>query len=123
MSSVFDYNFDEIFKGLDDEAEHESVGGKLEDIEKFSCERHVTGHTPPAFIWHTAPDDGVPVMNSLLYAGALSKHKIPFELHVYPYGGHGLSTVDTHTCDHLDEKTAHAHDWMDAVKKWLKLVL
>ena len=36
MSSVFDYNFDEIFKGLDDEAEHESVGGKLEDIEKFS---------------------------------------------------------------------------------------
>ena len=94
-----------------------------EDIEKFSCERHVTDHTPPAFLWHTSPDDCVPVMNSLLYAGALSKHKIPFELHIYPFGGHGLSTVDEHTCDGLDEKTAHAHDWMEAVKKWLKLTL
>ena len=94
-----------------------------EDIEKFSCERHVTEHTPPAFIWHTAPDDLVPVMNSLLYAGALAKYNIPFELHVYPFGGHGLSTVDERTCDSLDEKTAHAHDWMDAVKKWLQLTL
>lgn len=94
-----------------------------EDIEKFSCERHVTEHTPPAFIWHTAPDDCVPVMNSLLYAGALAKYNIPFELHVYPFGGHGLSTVDERTCDSLDEKTAHAHDWMDAVKKWLQLTL
>ena len=94
-----------------------------EDIEKFSCDRQVTDDTPPAFLWHTSPDGCVPVMNSLLYAGALANHKIPFELHVYPFGDHGLSTVDEHTCDNLDEKVSHAHDWMDAVKKWLKLVL
>lgn len=94
-----------------------------EDTARFCCDRQVTDHTPPAFIWHTSEDNGVPVMNSLLYAGALAKHHIPFALHVYPFGGHGLSTVDGQTCDFLDEKSSHTHDWMDAAKKWLKLVL
>lgn len=94
-----------------------------EDVDKFSCERHVTVHTPPAFLWHTSADDGVPVMNSLLYAGALSAHRTPFELHVYPFGWHGLATVDGQTNNGLDEKTSHAADWLPAVKKWLKLTL
>lgn len=92
------------------------------DIEKFSCDRRVTDHTPPAFLWHTAADGGVPVMNSLLYAGALADRNIPFELHVYPFGNHGLATVDEHTNNGLDEKTAHAANWLPAVKKWLKLI-
>ena len=93
------------------------------DVEKFSLDRRVTDHTPPTFLWHTAPDNTVPVENSLLYAAALSRHHVPFELHIYPFGGHGLSTVDLHTCDNLDTKTAHAHAWMDCVKKWLQLTL
>ena len=91
------------------------------DIEKFSCDRRVTDHTPPAFLWHTAADGGVQVMNSLLYAGALAQRNIPFELHVYPFGNHGLATVDEHTNNGLDKKTSHAADWLSAVKKWLKL--
>ena len=94
-----------------------------EDVEKFSCDRRVTEKTPPAFLWHTSADDGVPVMNSLLYAGALAAHRTPFALHVYPFGWHGLATVDEHTNNPLDEKTAHAADWLPAVKKWLKLTL
>lgn len=93
------------------------------DKEKFSCDQQVTDRTPPAFLWHTAADNGVPVMNSLLYAGALSAHNIPFELHVYPFGCHGLATVDEHTNNSLDEKTAHAAAWLPAVKKWLKHTL
>ena len=93
-----------------------------EDMDNFSCEKRVTDHTPPAFLWHTAADGGVPVMNSLLYAGALAKHNIPCELHVYPFGNHGLATVDEHTNNGLDEKTAHAANWLPAVKKWLKLI-
>lgn len=94
-----------------------------EDIAKFSCEKQATDHTPPAFLWHTAADNGVPVMNSLLYAGALADRDIPFELHVYPFGCHGLATVDEHTNNGLDEKTAHAAAWLPALKKWLKLAL
>ena len=93
-----------------------------EDLEKYACEKLVSDQIPPAFLWHTAADNGVPVMNSLLYAGALAAHNIPCELHVYPFGGHGLATVDEHTNNGLDEKTAHAADWLPAVKKWLKLI-
>lgn len=93
-----------------------------EDLEKYACEKLVSDQTPPAFLWHTAADNGVPVMNSLLYAGALAAHNIPCELHVYPFGSHGLATVDEHTNNGLDEKTAHAADWLPAVKKWLKLI-
>ena len=93
-----------------------------EAIEKFSCDRNVSEHTPPAFIWHTASDATVPVMNSLLYAGALAKYKIPTELHIYPYGKHGLSTVDSQTNKELDEKTIHAAQWLPALKNWLKVI-
>ena len=61
-------------------------------------------------------------MNSLLYAGALADHHIPFELHVYPFGCHGLATVDEHTNNGLDANTAHAAAWLPAVRKWLKLI-
>lgn len=93
-----------------------------DEINYFSCDRLVKENTPPTFLWHTASDDCVPVMNSLLYSGALSKYKIPFELHIYPFGGHGLSTCDEHTCDNVDKNVAHDHAWLCAVKKWLKLI-
>jgi len=56
----------------------------------FSAELNVTADTPPAFIWHTANDDLVPVENSLMLSGALSRAGVPFELHVYPDGPHGI---------------------------------
>jgi len=59
-------------------------------LHAMSCERQVNAQTPPCFIWHTCEDDGVPVENSLLFAGALRQHGVPFELHVYDKGGHGL---------------------------------
>ena len=94
-----------------------------EEIDRFSCDRLVGEHTPPAFIWHTASDAAVPVQNSFLYAEALSRLKIPFELHIYPFGPHGLSTADAQSCDNLTAESAHASDWLDAVKKWLPLIL
>lgn len=97
---------------------HEPVDGYEKGC---SCELLVTEKTPPTFIWHTSEDGIVPVENSLLYATALRRHKVPFELHIYPYGSHGLSTVDTLTSAEVDDRTAHCHDWIDACKKWLKL--
>jgi len=94
----------------------------LNEIEYFSCDKKVKENTPPAFIWHTAEDNCVPVENSLLYAGALSKYKIPFELHIYPYGCHGLSTCDKETCNNPDQNVTHANAWLGSVKTWLKLI-
>lgn len=55
-----------------------------------ALERHVSPQTPPTFLWHTADDPSVPVQHSLLFAGALARHGVPFALHVYPQGRHGL---------------------------------
>lgn len=60
----------------------------------FSAELNVTPDTPPAFIWHTANDETVPVENSLNLAAALSRAGVPFELHVYPDGRHGLGLAE-----------------------------
>lgn len=92
------------------------------DIDRFSCDRLVNESTPPAFLWHTAEDNCVPVMNSILYASALSRYKIPFELHIYPYGGHGLSTADYLTNNGTGEKTDHVAAWLCAAEKWLRLM-
>jgi acetyl esterase/lipase len=59
-------------------------------IAELSNELHVTKETPPTFLWHTADDGTVPVSNSLNFALALSKAKVPFALHVYEHGAHGL---------------------------------
>ena len=64
----------------------------------------------------------MPVMNSLLYTAALTKRGIPAELHIYPYGKHGLSTVDGQTNNELDAHSAHAAQWLSAVKNWLKVI-
>ena len=93
-----------------------------EEIEYFSCDRNVKDSTPPAFIWHTAEDNCVPVMNSLLYAKACSEHKVPFELHIYPFGGHGSSTCDAQTLDTVSTGLAHANAWLSSLKIWLKLI-
>lgn len=52
---------------------------------------------PPTFMWHTAEDDVVPVKQTLTMAQALSAAKVPFEVHVFPVGGHGLSVCDSDT--------------------------
>ncbi len=96
-----------------------------DDINYFSCDRNVKETTPPAFIWHTAADNVVPVMNSILYSTALSKYKIPFELHIYPQGGHGLSTCEVQTCDipaSIPHIYSHNNAWVESLKKWLKLM-
>lgn len=64
------------------------------EYEWFGLDKHVDEQTPPTFLWHTAEDALVPVENSLKMAMALSKHKIPYELHVFPEGAHGMSTCN-----------------------------
>lgn len=86
------------------------------------CELLVTEKTPPTFLWHTAEDPVVPVENSLLYAQALSAHKVPFEFHIYPYGPHGLSTADHLLWENLDARYVRASRWMEDAISWLKLM-
>ena len=76
----------------------------------WGIDNHVTSHTPPTFLWHTATDTGVPAENSLKMAMALSKAKVPYELHVFPSGGHGMS-VCTQEVDTYDPYNARWVEW------------
>ena len=78
-------------------------------IALLSLETQVTKNTPPAFLWHTAPDD-VKVENSLLFASALGAHKVPFEVHVFHRGPHGMN---------LAEGDARVGTWVTLCAGWL----
>lgn len=65
-----------------------------EDLDYMSLEKHVSENTPPCFIWQTATDELVPVKNSYLFANALQEHHIPYSLHIFSKGPHGLSLAD-----------------------------
>ena len=93
---------------------------KNELWEKMSLEKRVDKNTPPAFIWHTIGDEVVPVENSLLYAGALRQSNIPFELHVYPDGSHGMSCVSDETYWRLP-KFSRKYPWLEQSVEWLYL--
>jgi len=79
--------------------------------EQLSLERQVTSDTPPTFLWHTSDDEGVPVENSLLFASALSRHRVPFELHSYESGRHGLGLAQDHP---------QARTWTRLCELWLR---
>lgn len=58
---------------------------------RLSYENIVGENTPPTFLWHTSTDDIVPVECSIKAMAALAAHKIPFQAHIFPECGHGLS--------------------------------
>ena len=59
-------------------------------VRELSNELQVTKDTPPCFVWATYEDQAVPVENSLQYAEALRRAGVPFDLHIYQKGPHGL---------------------------------
>ncbi len=79
--------------------------------ESLSNERQVSSQTPPTFLWHTANDASVPVENSLLFGGALSASNIPFELHIFADGVHGIGLAEEHPS---------AGPWTGLCARWLR---
>lgn len=59
-------------------------------IDELSSDLHVDAQTPPTFLFHTVDDGSVPVENALLYAAALRKAGVKFEMHLYETGRHGV---------------------------------
>ena len=88
---------------------------------RLSIENLVNERSVPAFFWHTSEDTAVPVVNSLLAAEAYRKAGIPFELHVFEKGWHGLSvaSIEVNPEENLP-KVEHAAVWMDLAFTWLK---
>lgn len=81
------------------------------ELAKMSLEDQVRDDTPPAFLWSTANDTAVPVEDDFQFARSLRKKEIPFEMHIYPDGPHGLG---------LAQGNSHVATWTSLCAEWLR---
>lgn len=83
--------------------------------EKMHLPDRVTGDFPPTFIWHGGEDRDVPPENSLMLAASLKRQGVPFELHLFGSGNHGISmcTQEVETPDDV------CRAWLPLCRTWL----
>ena len=101
----------------------ESILGKKPSddmLELVSVEKQVCDKTPKTFIWHCADDKTVPVENTLDFTKALSQYKVPFECHIFPFGGHGLALADESTAKHEGHINIVCSQWTKLAVEWIK---
>lgn len=100
------------------------LGDLCEDktlLDKLSVENRVHTKSAPAFIWCTVDDELVPSENSFLIAQAYKKAGVPFELHIFSSGPHGMALANEET-DTLSVGTVSSsvEKWVDLACLWLK---
>lgn len=87
-------------------------------ITLLSNELQVTKDTPPCFVWHTFEDQAVRVENALAFVAALQANRVPFDLHVYQKGNHGVA-LGLH--DYTPAKEPQLHPWTRDLLVWLQV--
>lgn len=68
-------------------------------LEDGDVVKHVDSDSAPAFIWHSERDRGVHPMNSLMTAEAYARADVPYEIHIYSDGDHGIGLGTKITAD------------------------
>ena len=76
--------------------------------------------TPPMFLWSTREDNVVPVRQTVLMANALAENDIPFELHIFERGMHGLALADQATSQAKEQNMSEIAQWQEMAERWLK---
>jgi acetyl esterase/lipase len=80
-------------------------------VDELSAETQVTKETPPTFLFATADDKTVPVINSVMFYSALVKAGVPVEMHLFQHGAHGAGLAPTNP---------QLSDWPDLLAKWMR---
>lgn len=80
-------------------------------IELMSNEKQVTPKMPPTYLVHSSDDRAVPIENSLLFAAALAKHKVPFAMRVFDHGDHGYG---------MGKERTELGAWPASCAQWLE---
>ena len=89
-------------------------------VKLLSNELQVTKSTPPCFVWHTWEDKGVKVENAMEFAAALQRNGVPFDLHVYQKGAHGIG-LGVKGWDPEKTPVSALHPWSLDLAVWLKV--
>ena len=126
---IYDYHLmfgeltDPLAQSLSEAANTAFFGTKSptkEVLDTASPAFHVTKNMPPTFLWATAADELVPVENIIRMANALAQADVPFEVHIFEEGGHGLSLSDQSSAESLLEINSDAEKWIGLADAWLK---
>ncbi len=80
----------------------------------LAIEKNVTCDTPPMFIWQTMSDDG---RHGMCLAKALQEAGVPYELHIFQPGVHGLAMADGN--NDLGMDIPHVTHWGELCSEWL----
>lgn len=108
-----------VAKPIDD-VSNTSVGAMIKkQPDEIDICKYVNENTPPMFIWHTMEDEKVSVLNSILLAEACEKNKVPFELHIFGHGCHGLA-LNTDSTAYGLEHPINAEKWVKLCINWVK---
>jgi len=81
------------------------------EMDEMSAELRVTAQTPTTFLYGTTDDNGVSVMNNVLFYEALVKAHVPAEIHLFQHGGHGSG---------FGVGNAQLSVWPDLLIKWMR---
>ena len=89
--------------------------------DRLSLDRLVRADMMPVFLWHTRTDDSVPVEGTMRLATALAEKDVPFALHVFAEGRHGLATADdlVYRRDNLPAVSDGVTDWPELAVRFL----
>lgn len=94
-----------------------------EQLDLFSIDKHVSEETVPAFFFHTADDNVVPVQNSLLLAKAMADKGIKFEMYIYPTAPHGSSICTKETANGYEPwMVPELGKWVEMSVKWTQTI-
>ena len=80
---------------------------------------HVSDQTPPMFLWSTSEDSLVPVEHTARMALALAQARVPFEVHVFETGDHGMVLADQSSAGSRDKIDPHVARWVPMAENWL----
>ncbi len=96
------------------------MGVKTEDVSQL-----VTGQTPATFIWGSVNDDLTPYLDHVnAYAMMLAQHGVPFELHEFGTGNHGIALANKYTgIVNRNRVDCHMSRWFPLFLEWFAEVI
>lgn len=89
---------------------------KREERVYLATEKNITVDTPPFFIWQTISDDP---RHGIALAKELTDYGVPFELHMFPDGHHGVGLADGNNDGGAN--FPHLAHWSMLAGEWLSM--
>jgi acetyl esterase/lipase len=85
----------------------------------FSPEKNLREDSPPFFLWQTGQDEIIDPRQMLNMAKELTDRGIPYEMHLFPNGVHGVALADGDNPHGIPADT-HTARWFELCVEWLE---